>query len=86
VTDAASLRAAMTGCQQLVHLAAVVDIREPPDAASRQRMVDTALNGTRMVLGALRRGPAPWQCGAGLTRLTWRVGRPHAHAVAACSP
>jgi hypothetical protein len=51
VTNAASLQAAMVNCEQLVHLAAVVDIKPPTDEQHKQQMISTALNGTRMVLG-----------------------------------
>lgn len=60
VTDAAGLQAAMSCCEQLVHLAAVVDVSPPRDEAHKQQMVDTALHGTRTVLGAWgwRRAPS----------------------------
>jgi nucleoside-diphosphate-sugar epimerase len=51
VSDAAALQAAMAQCEQLVHLAAVVDIAPPRDEQHRQEMIQTALDGTRMVLG-----------------------------------
>jgi nucleoside-diphosphate-sugar epimerase len=51
VSDAAALQAAMAQCEQLVHLAAVVDIAPPRDEQHRQAMIQTALDGTRMVLG-----------------------------------
>lgn len=51
VTDAAALQAAMAQCQQLVHLAGVVDVLPPRDEQQRQQMVSTALEGTRLVLG-----------------------------------
>jgi nucleoside-diphosphate-sugar epimerase len=51
VTDPAALQAAMSECEQLVHLAAVVDVAPPRDEAHKQQMIDTALDGTRMVLG-----------------------------------
>lgn len=51
VTDAAALRSAMAQCEQLVHLAAVVDVLPPRDEQHRQEMIDTALEGTRLVLG-----------------------------------
>lgn len=51
VTDAAGLQCAMKHCQQLVHLAAVVDVLPPRDEQHKQQMIDTALQGTRMVLG-----------------------------------
>jgi hypothetical protein len=50
MTDAAALQAAMAQCQQLVHLAGVVDVLPPRDEQQRQQMVSTALEGTRMVL------------------------------------
>lgn len=52
VTDAAALQAAMAQCQQLVHLAGVVDVLPPRHEQQRQQMVSTALEGTRMVLDA----------------------------------
>jgi len=51
ITDAAALHKAMQQCQQLVHLAAIVDVRPPRDEAHKQQMIETALEGTRMVLG-----------------------------------
>lgn len=51
VTDAVALQAAMAQCQQLVHLAGVVDVLPPRDEQQRQQMVSTALEGTRLVLG-----------------------------------
>lgn len=51
VTNAASLQSAMVNCEQLVHLAAVVDVKPPKDEQHKQQMIDTALEGTRMVLG-----------------------------------
>lgn len=52
VTDPAALRAAMSSCEQLVHLAAVVDVRPPESEAQKQAMIDTALQGTQLVLDA----------------------------------
>jgi nucleoside-diphosphate-sugar epimerase len=57
VTNAASLQAAMVGCEQLVHLAAVVDIKPPTDDQHKQQMISTALEGTRIVLSKFC--PAP---------------------------
>lgn len=51
VTDAASLQSAMMQCEQLVHLAAVVDVLPPKDEQHKQDMINTALEGTRLVLG-----------------------------------
>jgi nucleoside-diphosphate-sugar epimerase len=51
VTDPESLILAMRGCDQLVHLAAVVDVLQPKDEKERQQMVHTAMQGTKMVLG-----------------------------------
>ncbi|KAF6259935.1 hypothetical protein COO60DRAFT_1700582 [Scenedesmus sp. NREL 46B-D3] len=52
VTDPNALRVAMRGCDQLVHLAAVVDVLQPKDEKGRQQMVQTAVQGTQMVLDA----------------------------------
>jgi nucleoside-diphosphate-sugar epimerase len=51
VTNCASLLEAMQGCDQLVHLAAVVDLLTPKTEQQRQHMVETAVQGTRKVLG-----------------------------------
>jgi nucleoside-diphosphate-sugar epimerase len=51
VNDPNSLMVAMRGCDQLVHLAAVVDVLQPKDEKERQQMVQTAVQGTKMVLG-----------------------------------
>lgn len=51
VTQPDSLTVAMRGCDQLVHLAAVVDLLTPKDEQERHKMVQTAVQGTQMVLG-----------------------------------
>jgi nucleoside-diphosphate-sugar epimerase len=51
VMDPDALIVAMRGCDQLVHLAAVVDVLQPKDEKERQQMVQTAVQGTKMVLG-----------------------------------
>lgn len=57
VTDPAALAKAIKGCEQLVHLAAVVDLLTPKTEPEKQKKLDTALQGTRTVLGKL-----PPQC------------------------
>ncbi len=58
VSDAAVLTAAMSHCEQLVHLAAVVDVRPPKEEKHRHAMIQTALDGTRIVLSEWLAPPA----------------------------
>lgn len=51
MTDPDALAKAIKGCDQLVHLAAVVDLLTPKNEQDKQRMLATALEGTRIVLG-----------------------------------
>ena len=59
VTEATALAKSIKGCEQLVHLAAVVDLLTPKTEPEKERMLATALQGTRIVLGKV------WGCSGG---------------------
>ncbi len=51
ITDPASVRTALAGCDAVVHCAAVVLVGRPGDHAAERRMAETNLDGARHVLG-----------------------------------
>lgn len=76
VSDTAALQAAMAQCEQLVHLAAVVDIAPPRDEQHKQQMIQTALDGTSMVLGE-QAGSAQQRCIAAVLVVSLILARRH---------